>query len=344
MAQSSCGCGRGPKPVTLTLPAEGPPKPLSTEITWRDVIGGWKVRWGFGRDGYRVAPGLYTIGSPDSASPVLVTANYKLTVDAVRRELAGLNVWLLVLDTKGVNVWCAAGKGTFGTEELVRRIQSVNLRGIVKHRELVVPQLGATGVAAHEVKKATGFSVHYGPVRARDIRAYLEAGMKATPEMRRVRFGWKERLVVAPVDFMDAVGPLFAGLAFLAGLEFLRHRTLTPYDLAGMLPLIAAVLAGGFAVPLLLPWLPFRAFALKGAVAGALVAAGSILLLPLAPVEAAGIALLVLAITSYMAMTFTGTTTFTTLAGVRLEVRHALPLILVAAGAGAILRITGVFI
>ena len=61
------------------------------------------------------------VGAPDADSPVLVTANYKMTVDLLRRELAGLNAWLLVLDTRGINVWCAAGKGTFGTGEVIRR-------------------------------------------------------------------------------------------------------------------------------------------------------------------------------------------------------------------------------
>jgi hypothetical protein len=332
MGQSSCGCGCG---------QAGPPKTLGTEVGWRDVLGGWKVRWGFGRAHYTVAPGLYRAGAPDSQSPVLVTANYKLTVNAVRRSLVGLNVWLLVLDTKGVNVWCAAGKGTFGTGELVRRIQAVNLREVVKHRELVVPQLGATGVAAHEVKRATGFSVHYGPVRARDLSAYLAAGMKATPAMRRVTFGWKERLAVAPVELVAAVGPLLAIAAFVAALDVLRHHRLTAGALTGMAPFLAAVLTGGLVVPWLLPWLPFRAFALKGAVAGALVAAALLWWLPVGAVAGAGVALLVVAITSYMAMTFTGSTTFTTLAGVRVEVRWGLPPILIAAGAGAILRVAG---
>jgi hypothetical protein len=323
---------------------EGPPKSLSAKVTWRDTLGGWKVRWGIGRETYRVAPGLYRVGAPDSGSPVLATANFKLTVDAVRRSVAGLNVWLLVLDTKGVNVWCAAGKGAFGTEELVRRIQAANLRDVVKHRELVLPQLGATGVAAHEVKRATGFSVHYGPVRARDIRTYLAGGRKATPAMRRVTFGWKERLVVAPVEVVGALGPLLAVVAFLAALELLAHHRVTAHLLTGTLPFLAAVLTGGILVPLLLPWLPFRAFALKGAVAGALVAAALLLWLPAGIFEAAGAALLVVAITSYMAMTFTGSTTFTSLAGVRLEVRRALPPILIGAGAGAILRVAGAFI
>jgi len=330
MGPGSCGCGHA-----------GPPQTLGAKIGWRDVLGGWKVRWGFGRAQYTVAPGLYRVGAPDCGSPVLVTANYKLTVDSVRRSLVGLSVWLLVMDTKGVNVWCAAGKGTFGTEELVRRIQAVNLREVVKHRELVVPQLGATGVAAHDVKRATGFSVHYGPVRACDLSAYLAAGMKATSAMRRVTFGWKERLAVAPVELVAAVGPLLAIATFVAALDVFRHHRLTADALTGMVPFLAAVLTGGLVVPWLLPWLPFRAFALKGAVAGALVAAAMLWWLPVGAVEGTGAALLVMAITSYMAMTFTGSTTFTTLAGVRAEVRWGLPPILIAAGAGVILRVAG---
>jgi CO dehydrogenase/acetyl-CoA synthase gamma subunit (corrinoid Fe-S protein) len=73
----------------------------------------------------------------------------------------------LILDTKGINVWCAAGKGTFGTDELVSRISKTGLSKIILHRKLVLPQLGAPGVSAHEVTKQTGFSVVYGPVRRR---------------------------------------------------------------------------------------------------------------------------------------------------------------------------------
>jgi hypothetical protein len=316
---------------------------LPARLGWRDVLGGWRVRWGIGRMRYAVAPGLYRVGAPGPASPVLVTANYKLTVDTVRRWLAGISAWLLVLDTKGVNVWCSAGKGAFGAAELARRIDAVHLRDVVTHRDLVLPQLAATGVAAHEVKRATGFSVHYGPVRARDIGAYLAGGMMATPEMRCVRFGWKDRLAVAPVEIVAALGPLAAVLSALLALDLLHHHRVTARGLAGMIPFAAAVLAGGLAVPWLLPWIPFRSFALKGAVAGALAAAAVLPWLPLGPVALAGSALLTMAIVSYMALMFTGSTTFTTLAGVRLEVRRALPPILLGAGAGALLRIAGEF-
>ena len=156
---------------------------------------------------YMIDPGLYALGNPDKNSPVLVTANYKMSFDYLRRELSGRNVWILVLDTKGINVWCAAGKGTFGTEELIKRIASSGLKEIVSHRQLILPQLGAPGVAAHTVKKISGFKVCYGPIRAKDLTAYLDSGMKVTPEMRIMTFPLKERAVLIPIEFVAAVKP-----------------------------------------------------------------------------------------------------------------------------------------
>ena len=115
---------------------------------------------------------------------------------------------MLVIDTGGINVWCAAGKGTFGTVEIVKKIQSVDLESLVKHRKIMLPQLGAPGVHAHLIKKATGFSVLFGPIYARDIKAYLEAGYKSTPEMRCVRFPLKDRIVLTPMELVPAVGPV----------------------------------------------------------------------------------------------------------------------------------------
>lgn len=89
---------------------------------------------------YTVDPGLYGIGDPDPESPVLVTANYKMSFDLLKRAVSGLDAWILVLDTFGINVWCAAGKGTFGTDESVDRIESSGLGDVVSHRRLIVPQ------------------------------------------------------------------------------------------------------------------------------------------------------------------------------------------------------------
>jgi hypothetical protein len=154
----------------------------------------------------------------------LVTANYKLSFDHVRRAMDGLDAWVLVLDTKGVNVWCAAGKGTFGTEELIRRLDLCQVAAVVEHKTVVVPQLGAPGVAAHEVSRRSGFRVVYGPVRACDLPAFLRAGMRATPEMRRVRFTLPDRLVLTPNELARLFLPAVIVLAcFVAAAGLGRH-------------------------------------------------------------------------------------------------------------------------
>ncbi|MCL1827722.1 MAG: mercury methylation corrinoid protein HgcA, partial [Candidatus Cloacimonetes bacterium] len=174
----------------------------STMLSLKDYFGGWKARWGVGRMDYKVEPGLYSVGEPDKDSPVLVSANYKLTFDVLRKHLVGLNCWLLILDTKGINVWCAAGKGTFGTAELLHRIETSRLSEFVAHKKLILPQLGATGVSAHEIKRQSGYEVVYGPVRANDIKEYISSGYKATNEMRVVKFTFYDRLVLTPIELL----------------------------------------------------------------------------------------------------------------------------------------------
>ena len=126
---------------------------VSSSLVWADRWGTIKARWGINRMHYTIEPGLYALGKPNGQSPVFVTANYKMSFDRLREALPGRDAWILVLDTKGINVWCAAGKGTFGTTELVSRIESSGLKQVVSHRELILPQLSGPGVAAHEVKK-----------------------------------------------------------------------------------------------------------------------------------------------------------------------------------------------
>jgi hypothetical protein len=297
---------------------------VDTRLTLGDRMGRWRVRWSIGRGNYRVEPGLYRIGRPAPSSPVLVTANYKLTFDALRSELDGLDAWILVLETRGVNVWCAAGKGTFGTDELVKRVAATRLTEVVSHRKLVVPQLGATGVAAHEVKRLCGFRVVYGPIRAADLKAFLGARMRASEEMRRVTFTLGERLELVGVEVVNALKwglPVLLPLLLLAGSEALLDR------LAVVLPVLVGLLAGSVLVPILLPWIPGRAFSVKGALVGA-VAVGAAIALSAADRSVAGsvqLFLLGTAAASFVAMQFTGATTFTSPSGVEWEMRRALP-------------------
>ena len=63
--------------------------------------------------------GLFPIGTPDERSPVIVTANFSLTVKRVRRALRGQDLWLLVANSGGINVWCAAAGGTFNEHRVI---------------------------------------------------------------------------------------------------------------------------------------------------------------------------------------------------------------------------------
>ena len=328
---------------------------ITSGLLPRDHWGTFKARWGVGRMNYCMDPGVYALDRPTKDSPVFVTANYKMSFDALRSSLAGRSAWILVLDTKGINVWCAAGKGTFGTTELSARIQSSGLERIVSHRSIVLPQLAGPGVAAHQVKKLSKFKVIYGPIRAKDLPAFLENGFKAGPEMRQKTFTAWERTVLIPVELVSALktAALMLPVLFLAG-GFGAGRWLWDNSMNdgrfAVVALLTAIAAGAVLTPIGLPWLPGRAFSLKGLWTG-LAAVAALMLFrryhPAAgygPLEVAAWLFLVPALSSYLAMNFTGASTYTSLSGVKKEMRWALPFQVGAGVAGLGLWIAARFI
>jgi hypothetical protein len=306
---------------------------VRTELDRFDRKGATRVRMGIGRSTYRVSPGLYAVGHPDPDSPLLVTANYKLTFDTLRSNLKQKNVWILVLDTCGVNVWCSAGKGTFSSEEVIRQVKKWNIDHVVRHRTLILPQLSATGVCARTVKKETGFGVSWGPVRASDIPGFLDAGMRATPAMRRVTFTLSERAVLIGVELSAVPKPslwVLLAICLISGIEpgLFSHSHVAIRALIATAGFLAGVAAGAVVVPLLLPWLPGRAFSIKGAVVG--LCLGTAIAVGLRefmhPWAAPAMVLLTSSVSSYLAMNFTGSTPFTSPSGVEKEMRRAIPL------------------
>jgi hypothetical protein len=305
-------------------------------ITFANRLDHFLARWGINRMGHQVEPGLYRLGSPTTESPVFASANYTLSFDALRSALAGFDAYILVLDTEGINVWCAAGKGTFGTDELVYRIETTGIAGIVTHRKIIVPQLGAPGISSMDVQRRSGFKVEYGPVRARDLPEYIRSG-KVTSEMRRVLFPLKDRIVLIPVELVHVVLPaLIAAVAlwFLAG----------P---VASLAAISAVVAGTVLFPVLLPFIPTQDFSTKGLLLGGVVAIPFAVAFASAPslpgwaVTAGAVTPLLImpAVTAYLALNFTGATTFTSRTGVRKEIFRYVPVITIMAGAGVVLGI-----
>ena len=325
-------------PVTVNKNLKPSIQETDSTITLANRLDHLLARLGINRSKHCVDPGLYAIGQPTKDSPVFVTANYTLSFDALRTALSEIDAYILVLDTKGINVWCAAGKGTFSTDEMVRQIEQTSLKDIVLHRKLILPQLGATGIAANQVKKRVGFSIEYGPVRAMDLPRYLET-RQATPEMRMVNFGLKDRLILIPVEVVSLIIPMLLASVIV-------------YFLAGVIAsasVIAAVLAGIVVFPIFLPWIPTCNFSTKGFITGWVV------ILPfslLAFFNDSNIALwqrvaLMIAymltfptLTAFLTLNFTGSTTFTSKSGVKKEIFTYIPVMAWMFGIGIVLSIS----
>jgi hypothetical protein len=337
---SSFSCTPDPQTQSCSCLTDNPPvseiRTTISTVTFANHLDHFLARWGWKRESHRVEPGLYRLGNPDPDSPVFASANYTLSFDALRSSLADLDAWILVLDTKGINVWCAAGKGTFGTEELIRRIGCSGLTGIVRHRKIIVPQLGAPGISWPEVMRGSKFLVEYGPVRAKDLPEYLRTH-KATPAMRRVEFPLKDRLVLTPVEFVHTV---LAMVVVAALLWFLAGPV-------AALAAISAVLAGTVFFPALLPYIPTKDFSTKGLILGIIIAIPFAVLFGTNPslpgwANAAGAAtalLIMPAVIAYFALNFTGCTTFTSRTGVRKEIFRYIPVMALMAGAGVVIGI-----
>jgi hypothetical protein len=293
---------------------------------------------------------LYCVGEPDKNSPVLVTANYKLTFDSLRKELTGIPLWILVVDTRGINVWCAAGKKTFTTEEVAYQVQNAKLDQVVSHRELILPQLSASGVAVRNLQKLCGFKGKFGPILASMLPEYLKTG-QADEAMRTVTFTLKERFVLIPLEVCTlwkkllGMFALFFVLSGISGEIFSLEIALSRGTIL-FLATLTAIIAGALLTPLLLPWVPFRQFWLKGTVLGGLTA--MLFLFAGEPVvngiEKIALFLWMTGFSAFLAMNFTGSTPFTSLSGVEKEMRNGLPLQVGAAVLALLFWVTGPFI
>lgn len=329
----------------------GPVPRVTTTLTARDRFGTVRARIGIARNNYKIIPGLYCVGVPKPESPVLVTANYKLSFDALRKELTGLSAWILAVDTRGINVWCAAGKGTFSTEEIAFQVKAMHLAEIVSHRELILPQLAAAGVAAYELKKKCGFKGMFGPILAAQISRFLHNGKQADETMRMVTFTLRERLVLVPVE----IGLLWKFLIIaLAAIFLLSGISPDVYSFAASwargsaaaTATLLALLAGTIATPILLPWVPGRQFWFKGMQVGALTGLAAALLSSARSniIGSIGLWVWTVVAASYLAMNFTGATPYTSLSGVEKEMRRGLPLQIGGAVLALILWVAAPFV
>jgi ubiquinone/menaquinone biosynthesis C-methylase UbiE/NAD-dependent dihydropyrimidine dehydrogenase PreA subunit len=135
-----------------------------------------------------VEPGLRIIGTPDRTAPVIVTANFHLTVRRVEKALAGIDCYLIVVPTKGINVWCASAAGEMNTHSIVTALKTSRIGERVDHRVLVLPQFSAPGIDLKLLKKRNGWNGKWGPAYARDLPLFLKNGYTKPPQQCIARF------------------------------------------------------------------------------------------------------------------------------------------------------------
>ncbi len=310
---------------------------ISPSLTRNDKWKHIKLRFGIARYSSHVVPGIYRLGNPTPSSPLLVSANYLLSFDILRSSLKEIDAWILVINTSGINVWCAAGKGSFGTEEVLAKMEEFNVSSLTDHKKIILPQLAAPGTSAFKISKTTGFKVIYGPVLARDLPEFLENNCKATPKMRKILFPMRERTILVPIEIAN-----YLRYFILLAIFFLTVAGLTAGStglfnsfLAG-LPILGALsiglISGCALVPIFLPYIPFRSFVIKGHILGTLLIAIYLLLLDNPdPYFILGNMFLIPTISGFLALNFTGCSTYTSQSGVEKEFKmFTIPMIIFA--------------
>lgn len=185
--------------------------------------------------------GLIEIGNPGRDAPVFLSGNYILTVRRLIRRLQGEDCFLLVANSRGSNVWCAAGMNEFTEYDVIDAIRVSCLADRVRHRRIIAPVLAATGIDREVLRDKTGFKIQWGPTHLDDLPEYISSGRVRSNAMYQARFGLRDRLeqaVATATGYALTIAPallIWPGTIFkLIVVSFAVH--LLVYGAAPLLP------------------------------------------------------------------------------------------------------------
>ncbi len=110
-----------------------------------------------------VEPGLRIFGKPDENSPVLFTTNFALTYYTVASDIesAGIDSYLLVVDSEGIAVDSAVAGRKLTAETVAEAIKESEVAEKVKHRRIIIP--GKAARLSGEIEELSGWKVLVGP-------------------------------------------------------------------------------------------------------------------------------------------------------------------------------------
>jgi hypothetical protein len=282
----------------------------------------------FKKKPYTVIPGLYFTGDKyDKKTPLLVTCNFLSTVILLYRRIRPLNVRLIVVDTKGINVWCSSSGGRFSSQEIINKLNMYDRNILTDSQELeiIIPKLSLSGVKLSELRKNKIRPI-IGPILAEDLKQYLNYPPYKDCVEDSVQFGIKSRLYTVVPTMIQ-----FFWYAVLMGLVVFVFNTL--FKTGFHWQIMPIVMAISFFYPILFPWLPGKRFAVKGislAIAFSLYAIylymAKIILLPLMLFYVT----FIFGTSIFLALSYTGNSSVSNYSKVKKEVIHFLPLSVVS--------------
>lgn len=261
-----------------------------------------------------IKPGLYHIGERDDKAPLFVTGNYYLTVFLLARRIRNKKVRLLIVDTKGINVWCAAGKGQFSAQEIIKKAGQCGLLATEPRLRVVLPKLCLSGVNLTELRQ-NGIVPIIGPVYAKDVPAFLEEGRLRQRFDEIVDFGLRSRVFTA---LPTAVQFFFYFLGvYVVSLGYLSHSLIW----------IATGLA--FLYPVLFPWLPGRLFSVKGLSLALFISILNFIFHDGGLAELALVTVFIFATSVFIGLSYTGNSAVSNYTSVRKETARFLPVVVI---------------
>ncbi|MHA2068076.1 MAG: hypothetical protein ACXABY_27260 [Candidatus Thorarchaeota archaeon] len=215
--------------------------------------------------------GLFSFNGADSFSPVLVTTDYYMTVyrvtEAVERQ--GLKCHLLVVDGRGINVWCGSRGGSVDTDSVLDAISTSNLGDLVSHRHLILPQLAASSVSK-AVLADNGWIAVFGPVEIDDVGEFIKNENRKSPEQSIATFGLHRRMeynlahLVFETTMFMIMTPVFLALSLLGGVMLSWHI----YWMTNLFLIIVGAWILGTFMALVDPIMPTSSGYVRGAITG----------------------------------------------------------------------------
>ena len=121
-----------------------------------------------------VESGMRTFGKPDENSPMMMTTNFALTYYTVASDIesAGVNCYLIVVDTEGIAVESAVAGRKLTADKVAEAIKNVKAEEKVRHRKLIIP--GKAARLSGEIEELSGWEVMVGPMDSSDIPKFLQ--------------------------------------------------------------------------------------------------------------------------------------------------------------------------